>query len=253
MIGEAGQAFAVIADIHGNADALRAVLSDIDARAIGELVNLGDHFSGPLAARETAEILMARDIITIRGNHDRWLVEMEPAAMGASDRAAFDALEPAHLAWLCALPATLHAAPDILLCHGTPDSDTTYWLEHLGPDGLPNRRPLGEISGYLADPSAGLILCGHTHIPRRVDVPGGPVIFNPGSVGCPGYDDDTPFFHVMEAATPAAAYGIVTRTQAGWRTEIHHVPYDTARMAAFAEAAGRAEWARALRTGFVTA
>ncbi len=242
----------MIADIHGNADALRAVLADIDARAIGGIVNLGDHFSGPLAARETAEILLAREMVTIRGNHDRWLVEMAPDAMGASDRAAFEELAPEHLAWLGDLPATLHAAADILLCHGTPESDTTYWLEHVGPGGIPNRRPLGEITALLGDASAGLILCGHTHIPRRVDVPGGPVIFNPGSVGCPGYDDDTPVFHVMEAGTPAASYGIVTRTPAGWRTEIHHVPYDPARMVALAEARGRAEWAHALSTGFVT-
>ena len=46
--------FAVIADIHGNADALSAVLADIDRRGIGTVVNLGDHFSGPLAAAETA-------------------------------------------------------------------------------------------------------------------------------------------------------------------------------------------------------
>ena len=41
--------FAALADIHGNADALRAVLADIDARAIPRAVNLGDVFSGPLA------------------------------------------------------------------------------------------------------------------------------------------------------------------------------------------------------------
>ncbi|MBL8561144.1 MAG: metallophosphoesterase family protein, partial [Gemmobacter sp.] len=43
-----GRRFAAIADIHGNADALAAVLADIDAQGITEIVNLGDLLSGPL-------------------------------------------------------------------------------------------------------------------------------------------------------------------------------------------------------------
>ena len=35
--------FAAIADIHGNYAALEAVLADIAALGIGEVVNLGDH------------------------------------------------------------------------------------------------------------------------------------------------------------------------------------------------------------------
>jgi hypothetical protein len=42
---------AAIADIHGNCVALEAVLADIAALGIGEVVNLGDHLSGPLEAR----------------------------------------------------------------------------------------------------------------------------------------------------------------------------------------------------------
>ena len=48
--------FAVISDIHGNSDALAAVLADIDALQIETIINLGDHLSGPLAARETADM-----------------------------------------------------------------------------------------------------------------------------------------------------------------------------------------------------
>ncbi|MEN0099242.1 MAG: metallophosphoesterase family protein, partial [Brucella pseudogrignonensis] len=91
--------FAVIADIHGNSDALAAVLADIDALNVQTIVNLGDHLSGPLAARETADMLMAREMIAIRGNHDRWLVEKAVEDMGPSDRVAYDQLEERHLAW----------------------------------------------------------------------------------------------------------------------------------------------------------
>jgi predicted phosphodiesterase len=39
---------AVIADVHGNALALRAVLEDVARRGIREIINLGDCVSGPL-------------------------------------------------------------------------------------------------------------------------------------------------------------------------------------------------------------
>ncbi|MEL7151833.1 MAG: metallophosphoesterase family protein, partial [Pseudomonadota bacterium] len=39
---------AAISDIHGNSDALRAVLDDIKRRGVDQIVNLGDCFSGPL-------------------------------------------------------------------------------------------------------------------------------------------------------------------------------------------------------------
>jgi predicted phosphodiesterase len=42
---------AVIADIHGNRWALEAVLQDIDRRGIQQIVNLGDHLTGPLNSR----------------------------------------------------------------------------------------------------------------------------------------------------------------------------------------------------------
>lgn len=42
------ECFAVISDIHGNSDALAAVLADIDALQIETIINLGDHLSGPL-------------------------------------------------------------------------------------------------------------------------------------------------------------------------------------------------------------
>jgi hypothetical protein len=51
---------AAVADIHGNGVALEAVLADIAALGIGEVVNLGDHLSGPLEARRTADLLMER-------------------------------------------------------------------------------------------------------------------------------------------------------------------------------------------------
>ncbi|MCI5076348.1 metallophosphoesterase family protein [Oricola sp.] len=243
--------FAVIADIHGNSDALIAVLSDIDAQGIASIVNLGDHLSGPLAARETIEILMARDMICIRGNHDRWLVETDPEEMGPSDRIAYDELEDRHLEWLRALPPTRLLADDVFLCHGTPASDTTYWFERVAPDGGVLIRPEADIAAEAAGIAASLLLCGHSHLPRRVDLADGRTVLNPGSVGCPGYVDDEPYPHAMQTGTPAACYAIVERRPEGWMTSFRHVPYDTARMAGLARERNRPNWARSVATGWV--
>ena len=79
---------AVLADIHGNLRALEAVQADIAKRSPDVIVNLGDNVSGPLQAAATADLLMQRSYVHIRGNHDRQVVDRAPEAMGLSDRAA---------------------------------------------------------------------------------------------------------------------------------------------------------------------
>lgn len=238
---------AVISDIHGNADALRAVLQDIQAQGIETIVNLGDHLSGPLAAAETADLLMNGDIICIRGNHDRQLVEQKPGEMSATDRAAHAQLHGHHLNWLQDLPPVWSLPNGILLCHGTPQSDDTYWLEAVLPTGQAVLKKEEAIAAEL-EGLASLFLCGHSHIPRRVDI-GMRTILNPGSVGCPAYDDDAPVAHIMETGTSTASYATVRATAAGWATCHHNVPYDPTRMIQMAEAAGRDTWVQALRRG----
>src|ERR1700716_284664 len=51
--------FAAIADVHGNPLALEAVIADIRAEGIDDIVNLGDMASGPLDAGRTVDALMA--------------------------------------------------------------------------------------------------------------------------------------------------------------------------------------------------
>ena len=87
---------AVLADIRGSSTALAAVLEDMQWLGVSTAVNLGDHFSGPLDALGTAELLMAQDFQSIRGNHDRWLVEKDPSEMGPSDKVANTQLKQPH-------------------------------------------------------------------------------------------------------------------------------------------------------------
>ena len=73
--------FAAIADVHGNYLALEAVIADLRAQGIDDIVNLGDMASGPLDARRTMDRLMALDAVHVLGNHDRYLIDRPPEKM----------------------------------------------------------------------------------------------------------------------------------------------------------------------------
>jgi len=88
--------FAAMADVHGNYLALEAVIADIRAQGIEEIVNLGDMASGPLDARRTMDALMALDAVHVLGNHDRCLIDRPPEKMGSWDRPAHAQLDQVH-------------------------------------------------------------------------------------------------------------------------------------------------------------
>ncbi|CDX15656.1 conserved hypothetical protein [Mesorhizobium sp. ORS 3324] len=247
---------AVLADIHGNVLALDAVLDDLERRGGADLmINLGDCVSGPLWPRETFERLEALGLPTVRGNHDR-RVAQDPAdeEMWPSDRYAQERLTTAQLGTLFALPLTLEIVPGVVAFHARPDHDEKYLADAI-VDGQLVRAPLGAIGRRLKslDPGCRLALCGHSHRSELIRIPGGPIVFNPGSVGCPAYSDDTPPAHVSEQGTPHARYGIVELDAARRpdRLEAIAVDYDHEAAAKQAEQAGRPEWAHALRTGFM--
>ena len=120
--------FAAIADIHGNLLALEAVLADIARRGISTIVNLGDLLSGPLWPAETADRLQSLNLPTVSGNHERQLLTLPREKMGLSDQYTIKAVSKDHVVWLATSPATL-TMDDVLLCHGTPQDDLTYFLE----------------------------------------------------------------------------------------------------------------------------
>jgi len=240
---------AAIADIHGNCVALEAVLADIAALGIGEVVNLGDHLSGPLEARRTADLLIARGFASIRGDQDRIMVEL--GAPGASRRVDHRQLEQSHFDWLASLPPTLLYRDEIFLCHGSPKSDSAFWLERVTEEGQILSRPIAEIESEAVGVEASLILCGHSHLPRAVRLRDGRLVVNPGSVGCPGYDSPKPVYHKGQTGTPDACYAILERSSRGWSVTFRYVPYDHLPMAELARTNGMPVWAQALATGWV--
>jgi len=240
---------AVISDIHGNLAALEAVVADITRRGVDTVVNLGDSLSGPLLPRETAEYLMAQPWMQLAGNHERQILDSS-LPRGASDEFARSQLSKRELEWIASLGPRADFAEDVFLCHGTPDSDLVYLLETIEP-GRVRVASAQEIDERLGATSAALVVCGHSHVPRSARTARGQLIVNPGSVGLPGFVASSPHPHVIENASPDARYAIVERNAGEWSSSLIAVPYDFRSMAELAHRRGRAEWHRALLTGYV--
>jgi predicted phosphodiesterase len=236
--------FAVISDVHGNALALDAVLADIARQGVDATLCLGDHVSGPLDPSGAADRLMALDGPVIGGNHDRWLAQdrRDDRDLDATDRFACRQLRPDQLVWLSAMPATAVFADDVFLCHGTPTSDDTPWLDGWYQDRnttLPSEESVTRIAEGIDYP---VMLCGHTHIARSVRLRDGRQIINPGSVGLQ-----------LVHGSPDARYAVIERRDGKWLTSLRVVQYDHEAAAQQAVGNGFPAWREALTTGWADA
>jgi predicted phosphodiesterase len=256
--------FAAISDIHGNLHALQAVLAEIDREGVSTIINCGDTLGGSLESAKTADLLMARGIPMIAGNHERQLLALPPDKLNRSDACTASEITSAHRAWLASAPPTMWLADDVFICHGTPFSDLHYWLETVTDD-FGQHGSVGVRAASQAEVNqrlgrgehtrqASLIVCGHSHMQRVVQMrsPDGGhaiTIVNAGSVGLPGYDDTHPHKHWIETGSPHARYALMEQTTQGWQVELRTVAYDFEQMAQLAERRGRVDWALALRTG----
>jgi predicted phosphodiesterase len=173
-------------DIHGNVDALDAVLADPRAGGADVVVVGGDAVPGPFA-RATLDRLEALDVPVrwIRGNGEREVAEAVGAPAPADDdmQAQTAALTAAELGddrarALGDLPLTTEL-DGVLFCHATPRRDDEM-LTRLSP----SERWDDALRGI----DAAVVVAGHTH--QQDDRPVGRVRFlNAGSVGLP-YEGD---------------------------------------------------------------
>jgi predicted phosphodiesterase len=230
---------AVISDVHGNRLALDAVLEDIARQGVDATACLGDHVSGPLDPAGSADRLMDLDGPVIRGNHDRWLVNPQDKDLDPVDRFALTRLNAAHLAWLEALPVTAVFGGEVFLCHGTPKSDNTVWLDNYWYDRQTTLPSEDSIVQQAVGVDYPVLLCGHTHVARSVRLRDGRLIVNPGSVGVQ-----------VVHGSPDARYAIVERREGQWFSSIRMVPYDHEAAAEQARTNGFAGWVEAISTGW---
>ena len=238
---------AIISDIHGNVAALEAVLADMQTRKVDQAINLGDVASGPLWPRETMDLLAQHPMPTVRGNHDRTVNGPDRDKMGPSDHYAYGELDDDQRAWLGALPLSIDAGNGIFAFHATPNDDLPYLIEEIHDRRLVRARH-EVIAAKLGGVEAPIVLCGHSHLPHLIQLPDGPMIVNPGSVGCPAGAGGN---YVSEVGSPHARYAILTTGGALPEVEMIAISYPWDAAARRAEANGKPQWAHALRTGFM--
>ncbi len=218
----------VVSDIHGNIDALDAVLTDADghwnrAICLGDLVGYG------AAPSEVITRIRTLSPVLLRGNHDRVAAGITSAAdFSPLARTAIEwtrtALSDDERAWLAAMPVGPAEHPDgALLCHGAPFDEDFYVVD------------LTDARTTFRSEAFDVCLHGHTHLQtcftmegqavmdrspfRRARheialTPGARWLVNPGAVGQPRDGDSR------------AAYALWRPEQA--TIELRRVAYDIA-------------------------
>jgi predicted phosphodiesterase len=239
---------AIISDIHGNSWALQEVLSDIRKRGIQTILNLGDSLYGPLDPAGTFELLRQNHVTSISGNEDRLLINHDETAEDSRVlRYVLSRIGPVILQWLSGLPADLVFNRAVYACHGIPGNDSVYLLE-TPVSGALALRPEEDIQELVCGIGQNMIVCGHSHLPRTIRT-GERIIINPGSVGCPAFDDDQPVYHKVDTGDNMARYALLD-TGSGIPVPVHiSVPYDFIEAASCARKNGFPDWGYWLSTG----
>lgn len=158
---------AIISDIHGNLEALEAVLEDIRRQGIEEIYCLGDIVGYGPNPRECIDLVMKTCKACLLGNHDQGaLFDPEGFNVGA-ERAIFwtrKMLESGdsrgnerRWEFLGELPRVIRE-PEVLFVHGSARNPLN---EYVFPEDIYNQRKMERIFGLVGK----YCFQGHTHIP----------------------------------------------------------------------------------------
>jgi putative phosphoesterase len=170
---------AALADVHGNAPALAAVLEEVERESPDLVVFCGDLTWGSLPQETLA---LVRDLGVparfVRGNADRMVgAELEgrgpwmAAQHTAEDLAFLATFEPTVTVDVDGLGATC-------FCHGSPRSDEECVTE---------RTPVERVREFMADREERVLVTAHVHLQYDRTVAGIRSV-GPGSVGLPNGD-----------------------------------------------------------------
>jgi len=205
---------AVIADVHGNAPALDAVLAEVDRESPDLVVLAGDAAGGPWQGAVLDRLMALDRARFVRGNVDRVMVQAfdegwtfdpeEPTPWRKAGGWIAERMTKEHRDFLASFEETL-AVDDVLVCHGSPRSDD---------ETMTSLTPEADLRELLAGVDRPIVVCGHTHVQydRTVDQTR---IVNTGSVGMP-------------FQAPTAAYWLML----GPEPELRRTDYDVERTAA---------------------
>ena len=203
---------AALADVHGNAPALEAVLADVAAEQVDLIVFCGDLTWGPLP-NETLEIVHAIEtpVRFVRGNADRSVgVTLDERGIWMAsqhDRAATSFVHGFDESVL----ADVDGLGPTRFVHGSPRSDEECVTPHT---------PAERVAEFMAGVPERVLVTAHVHVSydRRV---GDVRLVGPGSVGRP-YEDE-----------PGARWALL-----GPEVELRRTVYDRELSAALYRASG---------------
>jgi diadenosine tetraphosphatase ApaH/serine/threonine PP2A family protein phosphatase len=160
---------AIVSDIHGNLDALEAVLADAKLQGVEQFICLGDVVGYGPQPRQCVDRVIEFEA-TILGNHDLSAVFDPEGFNSAAEQAIFwtrSQLEQCgnespeairrRLEFLCRLPRW-RRENDVLFVHGSARNPTT---EYVFPEDVFNRRKLEKIFSLVPR----VCFQGHTHVP----------------------------------------------------------------------------------------
>jgi predicted phosphodiesterase len=222
-----------VSDIHGNLDALRAVLATAERRSFHKLLVAGDIiFPGP-DPLETWRRLTAAGAIMVQGVSDKALVTLDPNAIrprSEHEKKMIERMKTVRaelgdliLERVKRLPThqriPLEDGGELLLVHGSP-SDPAEAITHDMDD--------EEVLALVGDDPADVIVCGMSHVPFHRTI-GDLHIVNVGSIGeAPDGLDAPPASH-GEGPRPMVAHATwIESTPQGIVVEAITVPLDTA-------------------------
>lgn len=148
----------VISDIHGNLEALQAVLSDIDRLGLDTVVCLGDNIGYGPEPDQVLALLRSRRIPSLMGNHE-WGLVNEESLYWFNPQARRSLLQNKQLlsdeslVHLKTLPFNMFFN-NCLLVHAFPPDDIKTYLFEISPD---------QFSKIFLEMEADLCMVGHTH------------------------------------------------------------------------------------------
>lgn len=205
---------AVLSDIHGNMEALQAVMKEIDSIGCDKIFVLGDlAMAGPEPVR-AVEYFMQKDANShysiIQGNTDFMIanydeqlyecIKEKAPVMAEALRDDVKLLNPVEKYFLKNLPIQLMVDVEgvkFLLVHGSPRKNN----EDILPD-----TPIDKVEEMLVNVDADVVLCGHTHLPCGFQTSKKITVVNAGSVGRPFTPEPKACFLIITAENKSCIF-----------------------------------------------
>lgn len=201
--------FGLIGDVHAEDARLRAALEALASERVDRVLCVGDLVDGEGNVDVTCALLRQHRVLTVRGNHDRWIRDDQVRDLPNAHRMI--QLAPESIELLKTLPPTVCfdcALGGLLLCHGVGESD----MCRLGLDDYGYAISSNEhLLAVLFDARVAVMICGHTHTPyvRRFERGAGRaplVVVNAGALA----REAEPGFAILDDAARRVDFHAIT-------------------------------------------